>query len=254
MARHDKASAREVDGKQVTPRDVVRNLRNLPLTAEPRVTFYYCNLMYVVLSHVLETVTGSRLGKVLKELIWDPLGMKSTYFDLEDAKKGGHLADGYYWDKDGEEYKWIDYMGVEEVSGAAGAFSTVLDYAKWVKCLLYETEPFSKDVHRDIKRPRSMGTTAPGGGVDISLYALGWQRTLYKGHVVYTHGGGLHAYGSQVYWLPEAKFGVVAFANTAMTSNVVEDVVIYRLMDDKLGIPEAQRVEVDQMYVLTILT
>jgi CubicO group peptidase (beta-lactamase class C family) len=247
MPRHDKSSAREADGKQVTPRDIVRNLRNLPMTEEPRVTFYYCNLMYVVLSHVVETVTGSWLGKVLGELIWQPLGMRSTYFDLEDAKKAeGHLADGYYWDKEGEEYKQVDFMGVGEVSGAGGAFSTVLDYAKWVRCLVNETEPLSKKVHDDIKKPRSMGSTAPGGGLEISLYSLGWQRTLYKGHVVYTHGGGMHAYGSQVYWLPEAKFGVVAFGNTALASNAAEDVVIYRLIEEKLGIPEEKRHDFDK--------
>lgn len=224
----------------------MRNLRNLPVTTEPRVSFYYCNLIYVTLSHVVETVTGSKLGKVFKELIWGPLDMKSTYLDLEDAKKAdGHLADGYYWDKTKEEYKRIDFLGVGEVSGAGGAFSTALDYAKWVKCLLHEAEPLSKDVHKDIKKPRSIGTTAPGGGLEISLYSLGWQRTLYKGHVVYTHGGGMHAYGCEVYWLPDAKFGVVAFGNTAFTSNAVQDVVIYRLIGDKLGIPEEERFDFD---------
>jgi CubicO group peptidase (beta-lactamase class C family) len=250
MARHDKSSMREADGKQLTPRDIVRNLRNLPMTAEPRVTFYYCNLMYVTLSHVLETVTGNGLGRVLRDLIWDPLGMKSTFLDLDEAKGAeGHLADGYYWDKESEEYKWVDYLGVGEISGAGGAFSTVLDYAKWVRCLLLETEPLSGDVHKDIKKPRSIGSAAPGGGLDISLYSLGWQRTLYKGHVVYTHGGGMHAYGSQVYWLPDAKFGVVAFGNTAWTSNAVEDVVIYRLIGNKLGIPEEDQFDFGKTYV-----
>jgi CubicO group peptidase (beta-lactamase class C family) len=247
MADHDKSSAREADGKQVTPKDIVRNFRNLPMMAEPRVTFYYCNLMYVALSHVLETVTGSWLGNVLKELIWDPLDMKSTYLDLEDAKKAeGHLADGYYWDKKSKEYKWVDYLDVGEISGAGGAFSTVLDYTKWVKCLLFETEPLSKDVHKDIKKPRSIGITVPGGGLDISLYSLGWQRTLYKGHVIYMHSGGMHAYGSQVCWLPDARFGVVAFGNTASTSNAAGEIAMYRLIGDKLGIPEEARFDINR--------
>lgn len=248
MARHDKSFAREVNGKQVTLKDIVRNLRYLPMTAEPRVAFYYCSLMYVALSHVLETVTGRSLGMLLKELIWDPLGMTSTYLDLEDAKSGvGHFASGYYWDKESEAYKCVDDMTVGEFSGAGGAFSTVLDYAKWVRCLLYETEPFSKDVHRDIKKPRSIGTTTPGGGLEISLYSLGWQRTLYNGHVVYTHSGGMHACGSQVYWLPDANFGVVAFGNTTFTSNAAEDVVIYRLIGNKLGIPEEEQFNFDKL-------
>lgn len=66
MPRHDRASIREINGRKATPRDVVRNMRNLPLTVEPRTRFVYCNAMYVVLSHIIETVTGKGLGDVLR--------------------------------------------------------------------------------------------------------------------------------------------------------------------------------------------
>jgi hypothetical protein len=44
-------------------------------------------MMFIVLSHVIETITGSWLGEYLQEKIWGPLGMDSTFFSLEDAKK-----------------------------------------------------------------------------------------------------------------------------------------------------------------------
>lgn len=66
------------DGKKATVKDTVRDLRYLQLTAEPRTTFQYCNLMFVVASHVVERLTGVWLGDFLKERIWEPLGMKST--------------------------------------------------------------------------------------------------------------------------------------------------------------------------------
>ncbi|CAM1502046.1 Fc.00g040300.m01.CDS01 [Cosmosporella sp. VM-42] len=236
MPRHDKSIHRVLDGKQTTVRDVVRNLRNLPVTEEPRVKFQYCNLMYVVLSHVIETVTGKGLGDVMKESIWEPLGMSSTYFDLDIAKAAPeHLASGYYWDDKTEEYHQVPDMPVVEVSGAGAIFSNALDYAKWVKCLLHETAPFSEASHKDIRTPRMMGGM-PAFGNDISMYSLGWERTLYRGHVMYKHSGGMHAFGSQVYWLPDAKFGVVAFANTSLTSNAAEDVLAFRLIHEKLGI------------------
>lgn len=251
LPRHDKALARERGGKQLTPRDVVRNLRNLPLLAEPRARFYYCNHMYVALSHVIETVTGSWLGLVLRDNIWAPLGMNSTFFDLDDALKSSRpMATGYYWDANAGRFQEVAPMTVVEASGAAAVISSAADYARWIKCLLHEAPPFSKAVHRDIKKPRSIDAAAPAGGVDVALYALGWQRTLYKGHVVYTHSGGMHAFGAQVYWLPEAQFGVAAFANTALTSNAVEDAIVYRLIEDKLGIPEEERFDFDRKYVV----
>lgn len=61
-----------------TPKDVVRSLRDLPMAAEPRTTFHYCNIMYVVVGHVVSTLSGKPLKDFLKERIWEPLGMKST--------------------------------------------------------------------------------------------------------------------------------------------------------------------------------
>ncbi|PHH89700.1 hypothetical protein CDD83_5481 [Cordyceps sp. RAO-2017] len=244
MPRHDKSSAHTVNGTQVTARDVVRNLRHLPMVSEPRVAFHYCNLMYEVLGHVIETVTGKWVGKVMRDILWDPLGMNSTFLESADSQRPEAMATGYYWDKQAQAYKEVAPQPIVEMSAAGGVRSTVLDYAQWVKCLLHEAEPLSASVHKEIKAPR-ITTTFFG---DISLYALGWERRQHKGHVIYTHAGGVTSFGAQVYWLPEEKFGVVAFANTALTSNAVEDVVIYRLIEDRLGISEGDRIDVGVMW------
>jgi len=78
MPRHDLSYGGHIDGRKFTPKDLVRSLRHLPLTAEPRTHFQYCNLMYVVVSHVIETLSGKWLGDFLKERIWAPLNMHST--------------------------------------------------------------------------------------------------------------------------------------------------------------------------------
>lgn len=240
MPRHDRASVREVDGRKATARDVVRNMRNLPLKVEPRTKFVYCNAMYVVLSHVIETVTGKGLGDVLREEIWEPLGMESTYFDLDHARKSADFAKGYFWDEGTGEYRPVSDMEVDELSGAGAILSTAADYAKWIKCLLHEEAPFSKETHRDIKTMRMMGLM-PMGAYDVNLYGLGWQRTMYKGHPLYHHSGGLHAFGAQVYWFPERKLGVVGFGNTMMSSNAALEILAYKVIDDKLQIPEPER-------------
>ena len=241
MPRHDLSSVHDIDGRQATARDVVRNLRNLPTIAEPRTEWHYCNLMFVTLSHVVETLTGKWLGDVLREVLWAPLDMNATFFTVQDAHDApNHFARGYAWHEDSQDYAPVPYMEVSEVSGAGSVISNVLDYAKWVKCLLHQAAPFSESTHKDIQTPRMM-VGMPNGGFDAILYGLGWERTTYNGHVLYTHNGGMHAYGAEVYWFPDAKYGVVAFANTAGTSNAVEQVLAFELIADKLGIPEDNR-------------
>ena len=249
MGRKDVALAHIIDGRVATPRDAVRNLRNLPMISEPRSSYSYSNIMYVVLGHVIETVSGKSLRDLMKEVIWDPLGMKSTYLSLEDVEAAPeHFATGYYWDKTDEGFKPVPPMHIDEDAAPGGVISTVADYARWVKCLIDESAPFSSDVHKDIRKPRIMESTEPSGGADIGLYGLGWTRKTYKGHVMYRHSGGMNAFGAQVYWFPNAKFGTVAFANTALTSNAVEDIALYRLIDEKLGIPESERFDFAKRY------
>ena len=78
LPRHDFSYGHHYDGHKASPVDVVRTLRYLPLTAEPRTKYQYCNLMFVVASHVIESLTGTWLGDLVHDRIWKPLGMKST--------------------------------------------------------------------------------------------------------------------------------------------------------------------------------
>jgi CubicO group peptidase (beta-lactamase class C family) len=78
LPRHELSYGGHYDGHNGRPVDVVRSLRYLPLTAEPRTKFQYCNLMFLVAAHVIESLTDTWLGDVLHEKIWKPLDMKST--------------------------------------------------------------------------------------------------------------------------------------------------------------------------------
>lgn len=82
MPRHDSSYGGTYDGHEGTPRDYVRALRYLPLSAELRTRYQYCNMMYVTAAYVIETLTGFWLGDLLRERIWKPLEMKSTVCGL----------------------------------------------------------------------------------------------------------------------------------------------------------------------------
>ncbi|KAK6850794.1 hypothetical protein PG987_000428 [Apiospora arundinis] len=251
--RHDKSlsTAYGPDGHKATMRDITQSLRHLPMVHEPRVEFRYCNLMFMVASHVLQTLTGRWLGTTLREGIWKPLGMNATYFSLEDAQAAPeHLAMGYWWDygsssspesKTKGGYGEVPFAGLDEASGAGAVVSNVLDYAKWIRCLANEAEPLSKAAHTAIKTPRitpmgnSKGWDGPGS------YALGWMMNPYKGHTVYNHGGGMEGYGAEVFFMPDLGYGVVTLANTARTSNYAGKTLAWKLINDKLGVAEEDR-------------
>ena len=252
LPRHDASWTLDLDGKKPLPGPTVHNLRNLPFTAEPRTKYQYCNLMFVTLTHVVETITGKWLGDVLRETIWKPLGMDSTFLTVSDAREaGGHIAMGYYWHEKDLQHRAIPNDTIQLSSGAGGIVTNVHDYAKWLQCLMGQTAPFSSDVHADIRAPRFVTSSSPlpDLATDVELYSLGWTRTLLYGHVVYRHSGGTASINTNLYWFPDLNYGLVAFGNVAMRAFGAEEVIFHRLIQDKLSLSPEQRINATEPYV-----
>ena len=57
------------------------------------------------------------------------------------------------------------------------------------------------------------------------------------------------AFGAQVYFFPDDRFGIVVFGNTAVTSNSAELILLWHLADERFGIPKDQRYDWDARYV-----
>ena len=229
-----------------SPRDVVRNLRFLPLSAEPRTTFQYCNIMFVTIAHVIETITDMWLGDFFRTRIWEPLGMDETYFSLDDAEKavvddGKVLARGYYWEEHVEKYVPELYLDWPMISGAGGIISSVNDYARYLRAMMDEALPISLAGYEALHTPRMIVSRERAPKTGPTTYSLGWDQKLYQGESLMTHDGGLPGFGSQMLYMPWHRWGVVMMANTAETSNAAEQVLAFRLMDDLLQTPMHER-------------
>ena len=243
MPRHDGSYG----GLNWTVRDVARSLRHLPMTGEIRQKWQYCNMMYMTMSHVIETLTGRWLGDLLRERIWEPLSMTNTYFSLDQAQDAvdagvASIAQGYVFNNLTKEYLPVRDLDMTAISGAGATISNVLDYAKWLHFLIDKAPPLSEAGHNSLRRariPLEMPHSESVAGV--GAYALGWELLTYRGEPLITHDGGLPGFGTRIGYLPRKRWGFALMANTAGTSNVIEEVLSNRLLDDKLGIPEEDR-------------
>ncbi|KAI4140467.1 MAG: hypothetical protein L6R39_005779, partial [Caloplaca ligustica] len=255
MPRHEASYG----GPDFNLRDVVRNFRNLPLTAEIRTRFQYCNMMYMTLSHVIERLTDSWLGDVLWNRIWNPLNMTHTYFSFAQAKRASEsgaadLATGYTWNNRTQEYAKTPWMDIPLVSGAGNVISNVEDYAKWLRFLMDQPPPLSKTGHQSLRHPRTILEDSPlPGFVGPSSYGLGWNIENYRGEPLISHAGGLPGFGALIGYLPERRYGIALMGNTADTSNIVEYILFTRLLDDFLGIPDKDRGDIASVFEKFVL-
>ncbi|KAL8961815.1 MAG: hypothetical protein Q9183_005254 [Haloplaca sp. 2 TL-2023] len=243
MPRHDASYGRH--GSEL--RDVVRNLRNLPMTAEIRTRFQYCNMMFMTLSHVIETLTRSWLGDTLWERIWKPLDMTRTYFSLDQAKEAvengtAQLATGYSWNNHTEKYIESEWMDIPIVSGAGNIISNVEDYARWLRFLIDQSPPLSQSGHMALRHARTvLEDQILPGFTGVSTYALGWNVENYRGEPFISHGGSTPGFGALVGYLPQRRYGFAMMGNSVLTSNIAQIILQARLLDDFLDVPSEKR-------------
>lgn len=235
------------DGRKATTRDHVRAMRHLQMAHDFRDTYEYSNFMYMALSHAAEAVTGQDLGDALREKIWKPLGMDSTYLGEEELDNiPQHVATSYRWDDKAKTYGTAPRDTIRMASGAGAVVSSVTDYAKWIRFLLEQGDLFSEATHKDIRRTGIVCRPPAHEHQDIVTYGLAWNRKMYRGQLVYGHGGGT-SQGAETYWIPGLKLGFVSMANTTVSSNLLGMVLFNKLVDDKLGIPEPDRLPFRKM-------
>lgn len=227
----------------VTAQEVTRSLRHLPRVSALRTRYIYCNIMYIVVAHVIETLSKSTIGDFFQKRILEPLEMASTYTTLPAARAAKeHLAQGYYHDAAANEYRAVP-NSERGCLGPGGLISNVLDYSKWVRMMIERAAPISQAGHDALRTPY-ITIPAPSSPLPFTgpvQYCLGWETAVYHGRRLFMHTGGVLAYGAMVIWMPSENFGLVGFANTAITSRYVLDALLWHLIDEKLAVPSAQR-------------
>ena len=122
----------------------MKALGKLPLSFQPGTKWQY-GLNTDLLGCLIEVISGTNLEDFFRKNIFDPLGMKDTYFNVP-AAKANRLATVYTEDSLGHIIKWShefrhidpDYpiMNTQYFSGGAGLSSTALDYAIFMQMLL----------------------------------------------------------------------------------------------------------------------
>ncbi|MCJ1331699.1 hypothetical protein MMC10_008391 [Thelotrema lepadinum] len=233
-------------GESYTPRDATRSLRHLHMNSELRTRFQYFNMGYMVLQHVIQTITGSWIGDLHQTRIWNPLSMNNTYIRLEDAltavKQGkAVLANGYSKDLLEEkllEQPWTDTLLV----GEGGIISSVRDFAKYLRAMIDMKLPLSHLAQEELIRPRIIeGQRAILPWSGIIGYALGWNIAAYRDHQLITHTGSIMGFATRLAYLPSKKWGVILMANADESGSSCIDNLFMHLLDDYLAVPEDER-------------
>ncbi|HRO45419.1 serine hydrolase domain-containing protein [Agriterribacter sp.] len=201
--------------------DIMKKLGSLPLAHQPGEKFTY-GLNTDLLGYLVEVVSGMSFNVFLKTRIFEPLGMKDTYFYLP-AEKQNRLATLYTEDDtrhikkaaatmdiNGTFYTNYPNMNGTYFSGGGGLASTAYDYAVFMQMLLNNGVYNGKRIlSRNTIR---MMTTNQIGDLRLgqgNTFGLGFELVTEKGSAFSPRSEGSYSWGgmfSSSYWIdPKEK-------------------------------------------------
>jgi CubicO group peptidase (beta-lactamase class C family) len=208
-----------LEWKGSTPETAMASLATMMPTSKFGELFQYSNLMAAAAGYVGGHVAypklelGAGYDKAMQQLVFDPLGMKSTTFDYAKALAGNHAVP-HGIDIDGHPALGAmeeNYSAVS-VRPAGAAWSNVEDMLKYVAMELADGKlPDGKTyVGKDALYQRRVANVAINAD---QTYGMGLMVSHKYDVEVVHHGGDLIGYHSDMMWLPKANVGAVILTN-----------------------------------------
>ena len=165
--------------------------------------YFYSDMNYVLLGHIVQEVTGSTLHEQIRQRIIEPLKMDNTYFIYYEPATGhGKRIDAYLnrlnlTKKVNTSYEW----------GGGGLVSTNAELATFIKAL-YGLQLFQNQA--TLEAMTDFSVTAELGG----QYGYGLSEYTLDDEKYYGHGG---FYGSLLLHQPEEGITISANVGQANT-------------------------------------
>lgn len=171
---------------------------NAPVEFAPGKRYSYNNSGYFLLGLIIELVTRKPYETVVREMIFNPLGMTNSGFDfvnLTDSLK----AKGYEFLDAGRIVPYKHYDST--FAYAAGSiYSTVADMYKWAEAIS-GNQILSANTWKMAFTPKMNG------------YGYGWMTGQFAGHPYVRHSGGYPGYMSEFVYYPDTKLIIILLNN-----------------------------------------
>jgi CubicO group peptidase (beta-lactamase class C family) len=180
-----------------THASLIARFRDKPLEFAPGEKFAYSNSGYVLLSAIIETLSGQSYAAFVAENLFKPLGMTDTGYDSHAAILP-RRASGYSPGAKGPVH--ADYISMTIPQGAGALYSTTRDLLKWQRGL-YGGKLLKPATLAAFRTPYKDG------------YALGVGVQSAGGVNTIEHGGGIEGFNTSLAYDPDRKLTVVVLGN-----------------------------------------
>jgi len=207
---------------QCDRKELVRRIRYLLPNRDFRTGIGYQNQLYAAIGYLVEEITGKTWEEFVQEKIFDPLGMVSSQFSVEQSKVVPDLAAPYAEMERGVVE--VPFHNLDTIGPAGSINSNIKDMARWLLLNLNQgkyggIQVISKASFEEmvtpqiIEGPERIGFPCKFPELQFHTYGLGWFIESFRGHKMVHHGGGIDGFSALVSFMPDEKVGMVILTN-----------------------------------------
>ena len=181
-----------------------------PVVREPGTVYRYDNFAYTLQGYILGKVLDMPYEEVIKQNIFEPLGMENSGFGRVEQTEG-RLANAY--SSEGQKLDVYKNGLAPAYAPSGGLVTTGSDMAKFMLAMLGEGETgiLQSDTITDMEAVHfKMSDRQPISGYGFEFFS----RQSYNGEVVAGKGGDMGGFHSYMWLLPEQGVGAMFVTNT----------------------------------------
>lgn len=186
------------------PQEIIDGFKKEPMNFAPGERYAYNNSGYILLGAIIEKLSGKSYEAFVKERIFDPLGMTSSYYDNSEPIIKRRAA-GYTGDA--KEPRNARYLSMTQPYAAGSLASTVDDLARWDQALA-AGKVLKPESLAQAWKPFVLKSGEP------TTYGYGWGPGKLRGRRSIAHGGGIFGFSTFAMSLPDDKVYVAVLCNS----------------------------------------
>jgi len=188
------------------------------------------NSGYILLGAVIEKVSGQSYEDFVRTKIFEPLGMKNSYYDRTERVIPRRVK-GYQ--QNAGTFQNAPYLSMSQPYAAGSLASNVDDLAIWNSALW--TGKLVKK--QSLAKAHTAQILKDGRG---TAYGYGWSLGSCQGHRSVEHGGGIHGFATYVLSLPDDDIYAAILTNGSAGPGTSPEDLAFRMAAIALGQPAAE--------------
>jgi CubicO group peptidase (beta-lactamase class C family) len=189
--------------KDIPVGELIGIFKDKPMDFAPGERWAYNNSAYVLLGAIIEKASGQSYADFVQKNIFDPLGMKHSFYDNTGRLIPRRVA-GYSKGKDG--FINAAYLSMSQPHAAGALVSTVDDLAIWDAAL------YTEKLVKQASLARAW-TSSKLNNSKATNYGFGWSISSYEGHPLIEHSGGINGFASYALRMPKDRVFVAILTN-----------------------------------------